>query len=113
MINGSALSKTLLVLRLSLLSQYACCHMGPLIIRIVENINEFLTASLMEMYLLPLCRPHWQSPIRTNVHAENQGPRSNSCGGRGWDRQTDGNVGNINEYSETYCLGEYSFWGAI
>ncbi len=28
---------------LALLSQYACCHMGFLIVRIVGNINEFLT----------------------------------------------------------------------
>ena len=55
---------------LALLSQYACCHMGFLMVRIVGNINEFL----------------------------NQGPRSNGCSRRGCDRRTDktdGNVGNI------------------
>ena len=33
---------------LALLSQYACCHMGFLIVRIVvvENINEFQTARI-------------------------------------------------------------------
>ena len=31
---------------LALLSQYACCHMGLLIVKIVGNINEFLTACI-------------------------------------------------------------------
>ena len=33
--------------RLALLSQYACCHMGFLIVQIVGNINEFQTACMV------------------------------------------------------------------
>ena len=55
-LGAKALKNTIL----ALLSQYACCRMGFLIVRIVENINEFL------------------------------GPRSNGYGRRGCDGRTDG-----------------------
>ena len=75
------------LLVLALLSQYACCQMGILIVRIVGKMNGFIT----------------------------QGPRSNGCRMRGYDtqdKQTNGNLGNIVAASPqvNFVLLDYVSW---